>query len=273
LNLRSFLVYSFIIHILVFALAAFFLQSVKETKPGDEFSARLVSPEEFLHGKTPSPSVPPTPSVPSTPKIKPFPQKPSAVAPPSLPEKGTGDIPEKTGKQMPLPFPQPQITPPVEPRAGRQGREGIQQPEPPSAPSLREKLFDKGVIQDFARRDQEKEETEKKEKTFSLDTSEYKFLIYNKRLKEKIESIWVYPPDAASQGIYGDLVIRFTIKKNGRLGAVELVRTSGHKSLDDAAIKALKEGQPYWPLPENWGMEAYTIQGHFVYTLYGYYVQ
>jgi periplasmic protein TonB len=273
LNLRKFLVYSLVIHILVFSLVVFFLKSVKETKPANELSALLVSPEEFLHGKTPLPSVPSTPRVPSTPKVKPFPQKPSLVAPPSLPEKGTGDIPEKTGRQTPSPFPQPPITSPVEPRVGRQGREGIQQPELPSAPSLREKLFDKGVIQDFARRDQDKEETEKKEKTFSLDTSEYKFLIYNRRLKEKIESIWSYPPDAAAQGIYGDLVIRFTIKKNGRLGAVELVRTSGHKSLDDAAIKALKDGQPYWPLPENWGMEAYTIQGHFVYTLYGFYVR
>jgi protein TonB len=57
------------------------------------------------------------------------------------------------------------------------------------------------------------------------------------------------------------------------LGAVELIRTSGHKSLDDAAMKALKEGEPYWPLPDEWGMEAYTIEGHFIYSIYGYYIR
>jgi protein TonB len=97
-------------------------------------------------------------------------------------------------------------------------------------------------------------------------------LIYNQRLKQRIESIWVYPRDAAAQGIYGDLVIKFTIMQNGNLGSVELVRTSGHKSLDDAAIKALRDGAPYWPIPKEWGMESYTIEGLFIYTLYGYYV-
>ena len=58
--------------------------------------------------------------------------------------------------------------------------------------------------------------------------------------------------------------------KDGKLGAVELVRTSGYKMLDDAAIKALKDGEPYWPIPEEWGMESYTISGHFIYSIYGY---
>ena len=54
---------------------------------------------------------------------------------------------------------------------------------------------------------------------------------------------------------------------------MELVRTSGHKTLDDAAMEALRDGTPYWPLPEEWGMEGYTIEGHFVYSLYGYYIR
>lgn len=140
-------------------------------------------------------------------------------------------------------------------------------------PSLgRERLFDQRVIGDIAKRQLETEERTKKEKAFTFDTSEYRFLIYNQRLKQRIESIWVYPRDAAARGIYGDLVIRFTILKNGELGSIELVRTSGHKSLDDAALKALRDGAPYWPLPKEWGMDAYTIEGLFIYTLYGYYI-
>jgi protein TonB len=136
---------------------------------------------------------------------------------------------------------------------------------------MREKLFDRGVISEFAKR--APPEDEKKKKIFTFDTSEYRFLLYNRRLKEKIESVWKYPPEEAAQGIYGDLVIRFVIKKNGRIGDIELVRTSGHKKLDDAAIQALKEGEPYWPLPDEWGMKTYAIVGHFVYTIYGYHIR
>jgi len=52
------------------------------------------------------------------------------------------------------------------------------------------------------------------------------------------------------------------------VGAVELVRGSGYPILDKAALEALKEASPYWPLPEEWGMEAYTIEGNFVYNIY-----
>jgi protein TonB len=107
----------------------------------------------------------------------------------------------------------------------------------------------------------------------TFNTKEYEYSGYMTQLRQKIESIWVYPPEAAEKGIYGDLKIRFTIKKNGRLGAVELVRTSGYKMLDDAALKALKDGEPYWPLPDSWHRNSYTIEGHFVYLYGGYYLR
>jgi len=103
------------------------------------------------------------------------------------------------------------------------------------------------------------------DKNLSFDGKELKFMLYDRKLKERIEHIWIYPPSAATRGISGDLVIRFTIMKDGKLGAVELVRTSGHKDLDDAAIKALKDASPFWPLPEFWGMDSDTKDGHFVY--------
>ena len=138
---------------------------------------------------------------------------------------------------------------------------------PTPGKSLREKLFDSNVITQYAL----KEKTKDRDMTF--DTKEFKYYGYMNRLKEKIEGIWKYPPDAAQKGIYGDLYIRFTINKNGDLGAIELLRTSGYKSLDDAAIRALKEAAPYWPLPDEWGKDGLTITGHFIYTLYGTYIK
>lgn len=75
------------------------------------------------------------------------------------------------------------------------------------------------------------------------------------------------------RGIYGDLYIKFTIDKKGKLISLELLRTSGYKMLDDAAIKALKDAEPFWPLPDDWQKDSLTITGHFIYTLHGFYLR
>ncbi|MEW6584776.1 MAG: TonB family protein [Nitrospirota bacterium] len=265
MNLNRFFAYSFVLHALMLIFAVIFLHTAKEIKRDDEFFARLVSPDEFPLREAPRSHAPPAASLPA---IRPTPYRPPAVETQPSSEEGRGDVTYKKEGQLTAPPPQPLIPPRMgeQPGRGEQRRERI-------GPSLKDRLFDRGVINEMAKRDLEKEEKEIKDKTFTFDTKDFKFLIYNQRLKERIESIWSYPPDAAERGIYGDLVIRFTIKKNGRLGSVELVRTSGHKSLDDAAMKALRDGTPYWPLPDEWGMDAYTIEGHFVYSLYGYYVR
>ena len=142
----------------------------------------------------------------------------------------------------------------------------------PSALGKSADIFDKGVTAEIARRDTgvTKAEEGSKNSPITMDTKNYLYAPYLSMLRDQIESIWVYPPEAARKGIYGDLQIRFTIKKDGSLAAVELVRTSGYKMLDDAALRALKDGAPYWPLPDSWGKKEYTILGHFVYSMYGW---
>lgn len=130
--------------------------------------------------------------------------------------------------------------------------------------SNREKLFDRTIIAGIAA----KEEL-KKDNTVRLDTKDFKYGPYMGRLRDRIEGVWKYPAEAARRGIYGDLEITFTINKNGRLSDIEVTRTSGHSSLDAAAVQALKDGEPYWPLPDDWGKDTLTIPGHFTYTIYG----
>ncbi len=136
-------------------------------------------------------------------------------------------------------------------------------------PSGRE-LMGREIIQELAKK--ELKETEK-DNAITFDTKELKYYSYMLKLKDRIESIWIYPEEAARRGIFGDLYIQFTIKKDGHLGAIELLRTSGYRELDEAAIRALKDGEPYWPLPESWGVDAITIKGHFIYSLYGTYIR
>lgn len=273
MRLKRFFIYSIAVHILVLGIAVLFIPATKEKKAAGELFARLISPDEFL---TQAPFIPSTPKVRSAPHTHP---RKSISAPAKegikkiLPEKGNlPSVTSSTSAEKGVSSSQPSLPSPYRSpvKEGVPETKGTQQLGK-GGPSIKEKLFDKAIIGDLAKREIEKEE--KGKKTFVFDTNEYRFMLYNERLKERIESIWIYPADAAAKGIYGDLFIRFTIKKNGRLGAVELIRTSGHKSLDDAAMKALKDGEPYWPLPDEWGMEAYTIEGHFIYSIYGYYIR
>ncbi len=127
-------------------------------------------------------------------------------------------------------------------------------------------LFDKETIERFARK------SLSREKNLTFDTSEFKHRGYMRMLKQRIESIWKYPREAARRGISGDLYIRFVIKKDGRLGDVELLRTSGYRYLDKAAIKAVKDAGPFWPLPEDWENDDLEIKGYFIYILGSTYV-
>lgn len=296
MSLKHFFVFSFLLHAVI--IASVLLLPVQDRKGGDireSLFARLVSPAEIytqepnvpsLRGRRlPLPVLPPSPVAPSMPSvaIPPPPQKAYTLAPvPAVPP------PAKVDNEK---FKRPGQDNVSKEMKSKESRESIPKP------SIKEKLFDRNVISDLAKRDMEKKEQAKKDKIPLLDTrqeqiygfkgglqnrddkkfeadkklsfdgKELKFMLYDTKLKERIEHIWIYPPSAAARGISGDLVIRFTIIKNGKLGAVELVRTSGHKDLDDAAIKALKDASPFWPLPESWGMDSYTIEGHFIYTL------
>lgn len=129
-----------------------------------------------------------------------------------------------------------------------------------SIKTLREKLFDRDVINNMAK-------TGKEDKNLSsgltINTSHYKYYGYAYMTAIKIVNAWEDPPDYVKGGIGGATWIKYTIKKNGSLESVELLRTSGFKSLDDYAIKALKDSEPFWPLPTSWGEDTYT--GTFIF--------
>jgi periplasmic protein TonB len=281
LTIKKFVLFSIIIHIGIL-IGLYFLPEGAKKKPA-AFLATLVSPEELQKPEIKQvPLPPPAKKEPlPLPRRQAIPRRPEYV--PSMEKPVVPGMGKETGRPLPEG---------VRPGPGKSERQGegldartspgsIDSDSGKSGDSKRDrlsdkpgyldraKLFDKGVINESARKEVAGAQ-KKRDDSITFDTSDYRYAGYMRKLKEKIESIWVYPPEAAARGIYGDLKIRFTILKNGKLGEVELVRTSGYKMLDDAAIKALKDGEPYWPIPAEWGMESYTVPGHFIYSIYGY---
>ena len=107
----------------------------------------------------------------------------------------------------------------------------------------------------------------------TLDTDEFKFISYNRWLKIKVESLLKYPELAAISGIQGTLYIKFDILKDGSLGGLELLKSSGYKILDDEALRAIRASAPFQPLPDDWRMDHYPIRAAVLFYLNEAYIR
>ncbi|MBF0516776.1 MAG: energy transducer TonB [Nitrospirae bacterium] len=283
--LDRFITISILLHIVVFGLLLYLVQGHKEPLVGEKpLMAKLVTPEV----KAPPPqqiSPPPQPHQPKSPQtlaqpkvppqkpqIKPAPQiRPVTPPAPHKPPKiYTPHKPQETGGIEPPDIPKQEVS-----RYEPQAVESPPQPPPQTQkPSGIGSFFDKDIIGKHAMASIAKDRSSPNTKegsgnSISFDTSDIRYAAYMRRLKEAIESAWHYPADAARRGIHGDLNISFTINKNGTLQAVEVMRTSGQRSLDDAAVSSIKDAAPFWPLPQDWCKDSFSIKGHFVYKLHG----
>jgi TonB family protein len=101
----------------------------------------------------------------------------------------------------------------------------------------------------------------------TLDTDEFKYLSYNRWLKIKVESVLRYPELAAISGYQGTLYILFDIMKDGSLGRLEVLKSSGYKILDDEALRSIRASAPFQPLPDDWHMERYSIRAAVLFYL------
>jgi protein TonB len=259
LNIQTYITGSVIFHIAFLIILG--MATVKKDLKPVVFDVDLTDPFEVskppvVKKKTLPPVKKPPPVV--IPKPKPLPKdvSPEVLEGAGAHEKLKGDEQKDASSQLQkgeqTEGPESPATPGEEGLTLPSGKDGMTV-LPPSA------LFDRKTIQKFARK------SAPTQKGLTFDTSEFQYRGYMRLLREKIESIWKYPSEAAKRGISGDLYIRFEIKRDGTLADIELMRTSGYRDLDEAAIKALKDAQPYWPLPDGFEKETLEIKGHFIY--------
>lgn len=175
--------------------------------------------------------------------------------------------PAQRPAEAPLPWRPPVSISPAPPSLSAESPETGTHEPPDSTRSPRTTLgplafYDPMEIMDTVQRSQEEGPTAD---GVTFDTRDMMYAPYMNMLRQKVESIWEYPRVARQQKLYGDLIIRFVILKDGTLGDVRVLRTSGHRLLDEAAVKALRDGVPYWPLPDGWNRQSLAITGRFVY--------
>ncbi len=111
-----------------------------------------------------------------------------------------------------------------------------------------------------------------KSATVNLNTTTIKYASYLLHVKEKIENVWEYPTRAEKQGIQGVLIIEFSINQNGTIYNVKVLRSSGRKMLDKAAVNAILNAARYNPFPHYWTIKRLNIIGTFIYRLNNFYL-
>jgi TonB family protein len=115
--------------------------------------------------------------------------------------------------------------------------------------------------------DEVKKQDEKAEEAMSFVTDRKVAASYLDRLKTKIFLVWKYPEEAIQIGQQGDVSISFVLNRKGELMDIGLLKGSGSRSLDKASITAIRQANPFGPLPDDISNEPLKITGHFRYVL------
>lgn len=127
-------------------------------------------------------------------------------------------------------------------------------PQPPSAAAemvmrsreiarLEAELSD--AVQTYARRP--------KHRFISARTAEYRDAAYLAAWQTKIETVGNlnYPEEARRRDLHGQLLLDVALNPDGSINDIKLIRSSGQKVLDDAAMRIVKLAAPFGPFPEG----------------------
>jgi periplasmic protein TonB len=90
-------------------------------------------------------------------------------------------------------------------------------------------------------------------KFLNARTQEYKYAAYMDAWRAKVERIGNlnYPEEAKRRHLTGDLVLEVALGPDGNVRGMNVLRSSGHKLLDDAAMRIVELAAPFAPFPPD----------------------
>jgi TonB family protein len=105
------------------------------------------------------------------------------------------------------------------------------------------------------------------EETVDLASASGKYRAYLRALRQRIEALWAYPPDAYSRSETGTAVVRFSIQNDGSLASTDIVSSSGSESLDRGALAVVQAAAPYAPFPDTFNLSTLHVVAKFEYEM------
>ena len=121
------------------------------------------------------------------------------------------------------------------------------------AKDLVQKSLEIARLEAQIRRDYQAYQERPKRKFVGARAQEYRFAQYVDNWRQKIERIGNlnYPSEAKARRIYGRLQLTVAIKADGEVEGIEINRSSGHKVLDQAAIRIVRLAAPFERFPAS----------------------
>ena len=144
-------------------------------------------------------------------------------------------------------------------KSAAQTQAAVQQPDPaaiepkPSGLDLLDSVAAAARLEaEIERKLEEYAKRPRKTPLTAARAKEYRFAQYVEDWRQKIERVGTLNyPDAARGRLYGSLLLYVAIKADGSLERAEIMRSSGEKVLDEAALRIVKLAGPFAPFPDN----------------------
>ena len=105
--------------------------------------------------------------------------------------------------------------------------------------------------------------------TVWMDTEQDLLISFMRRFRTNIYNVWNYPADAAARNQQGTCLLRITVDREGNVTDVRLLESSGYRSLDEEAMRAVRQGATYGPLPRAYQNPDLKIMAFFQYHMGG----
>jgi protein TonB len=88
-------------------------------------------------------------------------------------------------------------------------------------------------------------------KAINASTQEYRYASYMETWRRKVEKIGNlnYPDEARRRKLHGNLILHVAVRADGSIERIRIRRSSGHRLLDDAAIRIVRLSAPFAPFP------------------------
>lgn len=228
--------------------------------PFPEQKPEITAPPPVERVPPPEPAPPPAPEeVTETPEPEPEVIKETLVA-----ETDVAEEPEPVEVEQPKEESKPaepvEKPPVVEKEEAPPPEEKVEKPMPeqpkrerPTAAQLLTNSFKIASLSAEIRRKMETRAERPRRKFISASTREFRYASYMEAWRAKVERVGNlnYPDEARRKKLSGSLILDVALNKDGSINQITVRRSSGHKILDDAAVRIVELASPFAPFPDQ----------------------
>jgi len=127
---------------------------------------------------------------------------------------------------------------------------------------------EKGTAMEMEKKQPEKKILpEETEDTITLDTKDKRYTSYAKLIKARLMQHWEYPQAAWENLLEGEVLVRFSLNRKGRLKEMKILQNSQYDILDGETARAIRAAAPFPPFPGSVTVTKLNIKASFAYRL------